>query len=117
MRSQQKPSAGIWCLVVGFSLPVNPMKRIHTKKFIFSFMKSMRYITGKEILERLGIQLHHRLSKFDRSVFLISKSISYFFWHLYGIIFDFKVCSHSPKHSYVVVFVAKPLVKKFASFL
>ena len=31
-------------------------------------------ITAKRILERL----HHRLSKFDRSVFLILKSISYF---------------------------------------
>ena len=46
-------------------------------------LKSNKYIcfTAKRILERLGIQstLHHRLSKFDRSVFLILKPISYFF--------------------------------------
>ena len=31
-------------LVVGFSSPVKPMKRIHAKKIPFLFMKSMRYI-------------------------------------------------------------------------
>ena len=35
--------------------------------------------TAKRIVERLGIQTSHRLSKFDRSVFLILKAISYFF--------------------------------------
>ena len=35
--------------------------------------------TAKRILERLEYRLHHRLLKFDRSVFLIFKPISYFF--------------------------------------
>ena len=38
------------------------------------------FSTAKRILERLGI-LHHRFSKFGRSVFLILKSI-FFFWRL-----------------------------------
>ena len=44
-----------------------------------------RYVlnTAKIILERL----HHRLSKFDRSVFLNLKPIYYFFWRLYGLVF------------------------------
>ena len=42
--------------------------------------KSRRTVfTAKKILERLGIQTSSSLSKFDRSVFLILKSISYFF--------------------------------------
>ena len=39
--------------------------------------------TAKRILERL----HHRLSKFDRYVFLILKPIFIFFWRLYGLVF------------------------------
>ena len=35
--------------------------------------------TAKRILERLGIQLHHRLLKFDKSVFQMLKPIFYFF--------------------------------------
>jgi hypothetical protein len=31
MGQQQKTSAGIWCLVLGFLLPVDPMKRIFKK--------------------------------------------------------------------------------------
>ena len=34
-----------------------------------------QFVTAKRILQRL----YHRLSKFDRSVFLILKPISYFF--------------------------------------
>ena len=35
--------------------------------------------TAKRILERLGIQIHHRLSKFDRSVFVNLKANSNLF--------------------------------------
>ena len=42
--------------------------------------------TAKKILKDLEFRLHHRLSKFDRSVFLIVKPISYF-WRLYGLVF------------------------------
>ena len=38
-----------------------------------------RSSTPKRILERLGIQTSSSLSKFDRSVFLILKLITYFF--------------------------------------
>ena len=46
-------------------------------------MKSLALCTAKRILERL----HHRFSKFDKSVFLISKPISYFWGHFYGLVF------------------------------
>ena len=41
--------------------------------------------TAKRILERL----HHRLSKFDRSVFLNLKHFFFIiiFWRLYGLVF------------------------------
>ena len=65
--------------------------------------------TAKKFIERLGIQsafqvvvvgasflpskyldsqcVHHRLSKFNRFESLVSKLISYFFWHLHGLVF------------------------------
>jgi hypothetical protein len=34
----------------------------------------------------LEYRLYHRLSKFDRSVFLNLKPISYLFWRLHGLV-------------------------------
>ena len=41
----------------------------------------------REYKKDLEYRLHHRWSKFDRSVFLILKPISYYFWRLYGLVF------------------------------
>ena len=50
--------------------------RMHSLRRKLKFARLLvKLATAKRILERL----HHRLSKFDRSVFLILKPISYFF--------------------------------------
>ena len=47
-------------------------------------------LTAKRILERLvEYRLHHHLSKFDRSVFLILKSIIYFLAYVWLVFFFF----------------------------
>ena len=57
-----------------------PTKAFISPVVVFRFLAwpPGKRVTAKRILERLEYRLHHHLSKFDRSVFLILKPIFYF---------------------------------------
>ena len=57
------------------------------------------FLQLREYQKDLEYRLHHRLSKFDRSVFLISKPISYFFWRVYGLVFYLETIESSLDHN------------------